>query len=283
MVSILKDLLEEDSPIVAPSHILFYIFWFFFFYIHLFWKCHVFSLNGWKVWILKDPIEGPPILVPQKIFLFLILTYPENLMCPAWTIKKFEFWHPGLRGPHCGTPKFYLFFIFQKFHQSSVNGSSWISAFLFAKDLFILVPPIFVKFYHFLVLAFPESFVRIARMVKKLEFWEGQFHCGIPKFCHILSFNLYLSILKISSVLTRVVEKFEFWHPRFREISLSWYPQILSKIILLWLKCLEFWRPRLGGPPILKPPNLVKFFFFFRFSCLKISCLQLKILKSLNF
>ena len=36
----------------------------FIFYINLFRKFHVSSLNGRKVWILKDPIEEPRILVP---------------------------------------------------------------------------------------------------------------------------------------------------------------------------------------------------------------------------
>ena len=67
---ILKDPLEEDSPIVAPIHILFIIRDSFVFYIYLFWKFHVFSLNGWKVWILKDLIEGSPILVPEINFVF---------------------------------------------------------------------------------------------------------------------------------------------------------------------------------------------------------------------
>ena len=58
-LKILKDPLEEDSPIVASSHILFTYSDFLFFYIYLFWKFHVFSWNGWKLWILKDLIEGP--------------------------------------------------------------------------------------------------------------------------------------------------------------------------------------------------------------------------------
>ena len=71
VVKILKHPLEKDSPSLHLWHlVIFYlpILIFFFFYSYRFWKFPVFSLNGWKVWILKDSIEGPPILVPQINF-----------------------------------------------------------------------------------------------------------------------------------------------------------------------------------------------------------------------
>ena len=52
----------------------------------------------------------------------------------------------------------------------------------------------------------------------------------------------------------------------------------------MWLKTVEFRRPRLVGTSFgLVPQNLVKFSFCFIFTYLKISCVQLKRLKSLNF
>ena len=40
------------------------------------------------------------------IFPLYLLAYPEIVMCQAYTNKKFEIWHPRLRGSsHCGTPK----------------------------------------------------------------------------------------------------------------------------------------------------------------------------------
>ena len=52
-------------------------------------------------------------------------------MCLAYTIKKFEFWRPRLRGtPHWSTPKFCQIlsllhiYLFRKFHQFSVSRYS---------------------------------------------------------------------------------------------------------------------------------------------------------------
>ena len=46
----------------------------------------------------------PQILSPNTIYLH---AYPKNVMCLAYTTKKFIFWRPRLRKrPHCGTPKF---------------------------------------------------------------------------------------------------------------------------------------------------------------------------------
>ena len=99
-----------------------------FFYTYLFRNFHVSISNGWKVWILKDSIFVPQIL-SSLIFPSYLLGYPEILMCLAYTVKKFEFWRPCLRGTlHCRTLKFcqILYFLhiylFWKFHQSSVSA-----------------------------------------------------------------------------------------------------------------------------------------------------------------
>ena len=52
---------------------------------------------------------GGPILVSPnfvKFYLFFILTYPENFMCPAPVVKTFNFGGPVLKEiSHFGTPK----------------------------------------------------------------------------------------------------------------------------------------------------------------------------------
>ena len=56
----------------------------------------------------------------------------------------------------------------------------------------ILVPPSFVNCYLFFMFAYPENFMCLAWVVKKLEFWwpclRGTPDFDIPKFCQILSF-----------------------------------------------------------------------------------------------
>ena len=43
---------------------------------------------------------------PRLGKLFFIFAYPENFMCLASVVKKFEFMRPCLRDPYFGTPKF---------------------------------------------------------------------------------------------------------------------------------------------------------------------------------
>ena len=58
-------------------------------------------------------------MVPQRYFQilsFLHIVYPENFMCIAQAIKKFEFWNPRLRRtPIVEPPNFgkrYIFYIY---------------------------------------------------------------------------------------------------------------------------------------------------------------------------
>ena len=47
------------------------------------------------------PFERDPHLIPPnfvKVYFFFIFAYPENFMCLAWVVKKFQFWRPRLRG-----------------------------------------------------------------------------------------------------------------------------------------------------------------------------------------
>ena len=57
-----------------------------------------------------------PQVLSNMIFPSYLLVYPEIVMYLAYTIKKFEFWHPRLRGHPIvvllNLVKFYLFFMF---------------------------------------------------------------------------------------------------------------------------------------------------------------------------
>ena len=126
------------------------------FYICLFWKveiAYMSSLNGWKVWFLKDPHFGARNFLSNFIFPSYLLVYPEIAMCLAYTSKKCEFWHPYLRGiPIVVLSNFVNFYLFifvysEKFHQSRVSGA-------------VLNFGVFV--------------------------WREFFHLGTPKFCQIL-------------------------------------------------------------------------------------------------
>ena len=124
-------------------------------YICLFWKFYMSSLNGWKVWILKDPHFGATKFLSNFIFFSYLLVYPEIVMCLAYTSNKCEFWHPHLRGtPIVVLPNFVKFYLFifacsEKFHQSRVSGS--------VLNFGVLV-------------------------------WGGSLHFGTPKFLQILSY-----------------------------------------------------------------------------------------------
>ena len=77
------------------------------------------------------PVRGPSILVTQIFvifYLFLIFAKPENFMCLASVVRKFEFRGPRLRGrPPFRYPQIVSNFIFfyislpQKFHVSSLK------------------------------------------------------------------------------------------------------------------------------------------------------------------
>ena len=81
------------------------------------------SLNGRKVWILKDPIEGPPFWCSEFgqilsflyicLFLKFVVSIALSFGIKPETIKKFEFWRPRMKGtPDYDTPKIYFSFIF---------------------------------------------------------------------------------------------------------------------------------------------------------------------------
>ena len=119
-----------------------------FFCIYLFRKLHVSSLNGWKVWILKDPILVPQIL-SSLIFPSYLLVYPKIVMCLDYTTIKFEVWHLCLRRtPHCSTLNF--------------------------TNFFSCLP----------ILKIPS----VQRKWLKFKYWRESHHFGTPKFCQILSF-----------------------------------------------------------------------------------------------
>ena len=125
--------------------------------------------------------------------------------------------------------------------------------------------------------------------------FEGDPHCGTPKFCQILSFHVCL-FWKFSSVQGEWFS-FEFWRLRFRGILLFWYPQIFSNFILssfclswkllqssvsgeilsfgvlVWREFLSFWYPEI----------LSNFIFFLYLPILKISCVKHEWLKSWSF
>ena len=212
------------------------------FYISPFWKFCMSSLNGWKIWILKDPHFGATNFLSNFIFLSYLLVYPKIVICLAYTSKKYKFWHPYLRGtPIVVLPnfvKFYLFIftdsILKNFISPAWVVQFWFLASLFEGNTFILVLPNFVKFIFI------------------------------------------LSILKISSVQRKWLN-LEFWRPCLKRIPSFWYPQILSnfifswylpilKISCVWLEWLEFWWPRLRSTPILVPPNFTKLYFSFIFT-----------------
>ena len=163
------------------------------FYNCLFWKFQMSSLNGWKVWILKDPHFGATNFLSNFIFLSYLLVYPEIVICLAYTSKKREFWHPHLRGtPIVVLPNFIFSYlpILKTFVSPGWVVQLWILASLFEGDPFILVPPNFVKFYLIFI----------------------------------------LSLLKISSVQRKWLN-FEFWRPGLKRIPSFWYPQIQPNFI----------------------------------------------------
>ena len=64
-----------------------------------------------------------------KFYLFFIFAYPENVMCLACVVKKFEFRRSRLRETPISIPlncfKFYLCFIFtylKKFYESNLKS-----------------------------------------------------------------------------------------------------------------------------------------------------------------
>ena len=92
--------------------------------------------------------EDSFILVPPnfvKVYLFVIFAYPENFLCLACVVRKFDFWRPHLRGtPHFGTPSCFRFYVSFKF-------------------------------------TYLKNFMCPALKVKKLEFWRSPF-VGNPNF-----------------------------------------------------------------------------------------------------
>ena len=81
------------------SNILFiYLDFIFVLYLPVLKVSYVYSLNGWKVWILKDPRFGATNFLSNFIFLSYLLVYPEIVMCLAYTSKKCDFWQRWSRG-----------------------------------------------------------------------------------------------------------------------------------------------------------------------------------------
>ena len=166
-------------------------------------------LNGWKVWILKDPRFGATNFFSNCIFPSYLLVYPEIVMCLAYTSKNCEFWHPHLRGkPFVVLQNFVKFYVFiyvcsENFISPGWVVQFWILASLFEGDPFILASPIFFKFFHFFVFAYPKNFMCLAWVVKKLEFWRPCLR-GIPHFdiskSRQIWFSSFLPTLKISCV-----------------------------------------------------------------------------------
>ena len=165
----MKDSLEEDSLMVALqiSRILFTvsILILSLFYICLVWKYYMSSLNGWKVWILKDPRFGATNFLTNFIFLSYLLVYPEIVMCLACTSKKCEFWHPHLRGTTIVVlPNFFKFYpficsCFEKFYQSRVSSSVLNFASLFEGNPFIFCTPKFCQIFSCLHFVYSENFI----------------------------------------------------------------------------------------------------------------------------
>ena len=93
------------------------------------------SLNGWKVWILKEPYFGATNFLSNFIFLSYLLVYPEIVMCLAYTSKKCEFLHPHLRGtPSVVLSNFvkfnlFIFAILKNFISPGWVVKFWILAF----------------------------------------------------------------------------------------------------------------------------------------------------------
>ena len=72
----------EGPPNCGTLLYFIYLFWFYFSFMFTYYESFMYlaSFNGWKVWILKDPIKGPPIWAVRDI-----------LTRPTWR----ETTHPG--------------------------------------------------------------------------------------------------------------------------------------------------------------------------------------------
>ena len=108
-----------------------------------------------------------------------------------------------------------------------------------------MVPPNFVKFFIFFVLAYPENFMRLAWVARKFEFWwprlRGTLSLWYPQ---ILSYFIYFE--KFICVAW-VVTKFEFWLPHFSEpsqlIATNW-PRSNWPRSNVFITCFRHWFHR---------------------------------------
>ena len=124
----------------------------------------------------------PPNLV--KFFLFFIFASPENFMCLACVVKKFEFWLPCLEGtPQFGTPKFYLYFRFT-YLKNFMCLASRLKSLNFGGprlgETSIVAPPIFVRCSLFLISIHCKNLVHLAVTVLSSKLWRTRLR-GSPQ------------------------------------------------------------------------------------------------------
>ena len=200
------------------------------------------------MWILASLFEGDPHRGTHK-FCQILSFY----ICLFWKILSiqgewfsFEFWRPCLRGiPSFWYPQTLSTFILSafclswKFHQSSEVVKFWVLASLFEEEFFLLVRPNFVKFDLFFISAYPENFMCLAWVVKKLKFWRprlrGTPHFDMPKFYLFFIF----ANPKTFMCLACVVRKFDFWRPYLRGTPILVLQIVLNFMFLLNLLTLK--------------------------------------------
>ena len=195
------------------------------------------SLNGWKVWILKEPHFGATNFLSNFIFLSYFLVYPEIVMRLAYTSKKCEFWHSHLRGTRIVVTPNFIFScltVLKNFISPGWAVQFWILASLFEGIPLFLVPQNFVKFYLIFIFSILKTW-SVQRKWLNFEFWRPCLK-RIPSFWYpqiLLNFifSWYLHILKISMCLAWLVKKLEFWRSCLTDIlyfDMPRFCQILS-------------------------------------------------------
>ena len=95
------------------------------------------NLNGWKVWMFENLIEGPHFGIPK--FCHIII--------------------------------FCYIYLSWKLHVSSLSRKkTLLLAVPFEEDLPIVVPQSFVKFYLLFTFVYPKYFMCLAQTIKKFKF-----------------------------------------------------------------------------------------------------------------
>ena len=266
--------MEEDSPIVAPCHILItYLLWFYFSFIFTILEVSCVWLEWLKSLCIKGPNWGTPVLVPQILsnfifswyfpilkFWYVYLKQLKSLNFGIFVWEGSPLWYPFpsfWRSLHFSTLEFCQILSFLctclswKFHASSVSGKKvWGLVAPFERDTLIVVFPNFVMFCLSLTFIYSKNSTCLAWVAKKFEFWQSRFreisYFGTPKFLVSLfwypQIKYYLIFIIVNPenfmCLTCKVKKFWILAALFVGDLPFWYPKIWSyfSFIFTYLK-----------------------------------------------